>query len=128
MGRWPYAGEEEFRALLPGREPPEPERFTAASRQVDSLTFGRIPAAGGVEGLTDFQRALVTEAVCRQADFLAEQGRSLGLGLTAYAIGDVTVRFGQRGVYTAGGVTVPGEVWSLLRQTGLCLRTAGGGP
>ncbi len=115
-----YAAAADYAALYPGEDAPSSEELEAASRRIDALTFGRIPAAGGMAELSSFRQALVTEAVCRLLHFARENADTLGAGVTAYAINGVSVKTGlSAGTTVRSGVVVPGEVKSLLDLSGL---------
>lgn len=92
-----------------------------ASNQVDGLCFGRIRRAG-FEHLTEFQQERICEAVCRHADFLAAYGDALESPLASYGINGVSMTFDASRIVRQGGVTVSGEVYGLLLQTGLAHR------
>lgn len=118
-----YADAEDYAALFPAGAEIGPEALRTASRHVDALTYGRIRAAGGIDALTEYQRDAIREAVCRLAAFETENAGALESGLTEYSINGVTMRFGLSGNCTLReGVVVPGEVLTLLSQTGLCAR------
>ena len=111
-----------------------------ASREVDGMTFNRIPAARcrngtaaqgeadavGFDALTPFQRELVKRAVCLHAAFRAEYGEWIDSPLESYGINGVSMGFGSggsgsaSGVVERGGVKTSSRVLALLRQTGLC--------
>lgn len=116
----PYATEEDYTAL--GLE--EIENLQAAlrtaSRHVDSLTFNRILAAG-FDNLTEFQRELIKEVVCRQALFETENAELISSVLSSYSINGVSMQFGGNwNLYTDKGVAMQRDTYSLLQQTGLC--------
>lgn len=95
-----------------------------ASRHIDSLTFNRI-VDRGFENLTDFQKDVIREVVCRQADFEAENADMIGSVLSSYSINGVSAQFGDSwNVYTEKGVAMKREDYALLCQTGLCCRLA----
>lgn len=120
-----YATAEDYAALFPGEEIGE-AALQAASRRVDSLTFGRIRSLGSIEALTEFQREAVREAVCRQAKFEKENAYLFSWSAASYSINGVSVKAGHgEGVRYYGGVAVPGEVSDLLEQSGLRCRLTG---
>ncbi len=122
-----YASTADYAALFPDGEIDD-AALAEASRVVDRLTFGRIPAAGGIGALTDRQRELVVEAACRQACFITGNSASdWSWAVASYSINGVSVKAGHgEGVRYYGGVAVPGEVVMLLDETGLTTRLAGG--
>lgn len=95
-----------------------------ASRDIDTLTVNRIPARGGLEQLTAFQREIVTEVCCRLAVFELENAELLDSAVTSYSINGVSASFGSGwGVTTKNGVVLPVNLYQHLCQTGLCVRT-----
>lgn len=116
-----YATPEDY-ARLYGAAPEGVERaLQEAQRDIDALTFNRITVKG-FDNLTGFQRELVTEAVCAQAEFLQENRELLDSPLASYGINGVSMAFDAKRVQTISGVTAPNRVISLLRQTGLACR------
>lgn len=95
-----------------------------ASRAADSLTFNRIVAIG-FDDLTAFQKGIVQEFVCRQADFLFNNADAIASVLAGYSINGVSMQFGAGLNFTVeGGVPVQADNLALLRQTGLTWRAA----
>lgn len=122
-----YASPADYAALFPGDADMDDRTLAEASRVADRLTFGRIAAAGGLDALTDHQRGLIVEAVCRQARFASENAPDWSWSVASYSINGVSVKAGHgEGVRYYGGVAVPGEVTMLLDATGLTTRLAGG--
>lgn len=122
-----YADQTDYAALFPEDGEIGGTALAEASRVVDRLTFGRIAAAGGLDALTDNQRELIVEAVCRQAKFASENAPDWSWSVASYSINGVSVKAGHgEGVRYYGGVAVPGEVTMLLDATGLTTRLAGG--
>lgn len=118
-----YATAEDYTALFPETDVPPDDAFRTASRHVDSLTFNRIVGAGGLAGLTAFQRETVKEVVCRQAAFETENADLIGTVLSGYSINGVSVQFGESwNVAVQNGVAMRRDVYALLEQTGLCWR------
>jgi hypothetical protein len=99
------------------------ERFLKdASRNVDTLTFNRI-VAKGFDRLTEFQKELIQEVVCKQADFLYENADAIASVLDKYAINGVSMEFGTGfNVMMENGVPTQKTIYALLEQTGLCWR------
>ena len=93
-----------------------------ASRDVDNLTYNRIPAAGGLENLTPYQQELVKEATCQQVDFLGEYGEMLKNPLSSYGINGVSMAWDSTKTVQFGGVCTTNGAYALLQQTGLCCR------
>ncbi len=95
-----------------------------ASRNIDTLTFNRI-VAKGFDNLTDFQKELVKECVCKQAEFLYDNADAISSVFDTYSINSVTMKFGTGfSVELIDGVPVLTSVYSLLKQTGLCCQLA----
>ena len=95
-----------------------------ASRDVDTLTFNRIVAMG-FDNLTDFQKDIVKQVVCEQADFLYENADAICSILSSYSINSVSMSFGTGfNVAIENGLPVQKTVYSILEQTGLCWRGA----
>lgn len=116
-----YATVEEYQQYGDGSIPPEqlPAALERASDQIDALTYNRI-AAGGLIGLTPFQRTKVAKAVCQQADFFSAYGDYLNFPLAGYSAGSVSMSF--KAVEGAGGIQTTESVTSLLAATGLTSR------
>lgn len=95
-----------------------------ASRHIDSLTYNRIVGLG-FSALTPFQRDIIRETVCQQADFEYENADEINTILQGYSINGVSAQFGQSwNVVTDKGVAMKRDVYALLSQTGLCCRLA----
>lgn len=95
-----------------------------ASRDVDTLTFNRI-VAKGFDNLTEFQKEIVKQVVCEQANFLYENSEAISSILDSYAINGVSMKFGSGfNVVIEGGLPIQSTVYSILKQTGLCWRGA----
>lgn len=90
-----------------------------ASRQIDSLTYNRIVAAG-FDNLTEFQQDIIKNSCCRLADFLHDNADLLDSGLNSYSVNGVSMSFGGISVAVINGVPVSREIYSLLCQSGLC--------
>ena len=122
-----YVDAETYAKMCSNGEIPEEKRndfLLQASRNVDSLTYNRI-VGRGFENLTMFQKEMIQEVVCRQADFLYENQDVMNTILTSYSINGVSVQFGNSwNVKIQNGVAMKMEVYQLLCQTGLCCRLA----
>lgn len=119
-----YASAEDYRALygdagLSGDA--LKNALWQASRDADRLCLGRIEAGGGKAALTDRQAELLTQAVCRQADWLSGDGAAWRRGLKRYDIGGVQMEFAAGGAGGAPGGVCPAMA-GLLALTGLCCR------
>jgi hypothetical protein len=116
-----YATVQEYQQYGDGSIPLDelPKALEQASDQIDALTYNRI-TAGGVIGLTPFQRTKVAKAVCYQADFTFQYGDYLNFPLSGYSAGSVSLSF--KAVEGAGGIQTTEAVTSLLAATGLTSR------
>lgn len=127
MAYEPYATAAYYREHYQGNTVPGESLERAlrqASRHIDSLTYNRI-AAIGFSNLTDFQKEVVQEVICLQADFEYENADEIGTLLHGYSINGVSAQFGQSwNVFMDKGVAMKRDVYALLTQTGLCCRLA----
>lgn len=95
-----------------------------ASRHIDSLTYNRI-VGRGFSSLTQFQRDIIQDVVCQQADFETENADEINSILSSYSINGVSAQFGSSwNVFTDKGVAMKRDLYVLLCQTGLCCRLA----
>ena len=95
-----------------------------ASRHIDSLTYNRI-VGRGFSSLTQFQRDIIQDVVCQQADFETENADEINSILSSYSIIGVSAQFGSSwNVFTDKGVAMKRDLYALLCQTGLCCRLA----
>lgn len=126
MAYTPYASMEDYGTLFPDDESMTGNQLIQASRHVDSLTFNRIVAMG-FDNLTDFQKEIIIEVVCRQARFEAENAGLIDSVLASYSINGVSMTFGNSwNIEVQDGIAMHKELYALLRQTGLCCRQIGG--
>lgn len=95
-----------------------------ASRHIDFLTYNRI-VGRGFSSLTQFQRDIIQDVVCQQADFETENADEINSILSSYSINGVSAQFGSSwNVFTDKGVAMKRDLYALLCQTGLCCRLA----
>lgn len=95
-----------------------------ASRHIDSLTYNRI-VGRGLSGLTDFQREIVQEVCCMQAEFEYQNKEIFDMILQGYSINGVAMQFGESwNVTVQKGIPMRRDVYEQLCQTGLCCRLA----
>lgn len=95
-----------------------------ASRHIDSLTYNRI-VGRGFSSLTQFQRDIIQDVVCQQADFETENADEINSILSSYSINGVSAQFGSSwNVFTDKSVAMKRDLYALLCQTGLCCRLA----
>lgn len=122
MSYTPYAAVEDYAQLFPETPEISFEYLRQASRHIDSLTYNRIVAAG-FGNLTQFQKDIIKEVCCRQAQFEMENEDAISSVLSSYSINGVSMQFGDSwNVFTEHGVAMRRDVYSLLQQTGLCCR------
>lgn len=95
-----------------------------ASRHIDSLTYNRI-VGQGFSRLTEFQKDVIKEVVCMQAEFEHENADELESVFSSYSINGVSAQFGNSwNIFVDKGVAMQKSVYALLEQTGLCCRLA----
>ena len=95
-----------------------------ASRHIDSLTYNRI-VGRGFSSLTQFQRDIIQDVVCQQADFETENADEINSILSSYSINGVSAQFGSSwNVFTDKGVAMKRDLYALLCLSGLCCRLA----
>lgn len=95
-----------------------------ASRHIDSLTYNRI-VGRGFSGLTEFQREVIKEVVCQQAEFEHENADLIETAISGYSLNGASVQFGTSwNIHTENGVAMRMDTYKLLSQTGLCCRLA----
>jgi len=95
-----------------------------ASRHIDSLTYNRI-VGRGFDNLTDFQKEVIREVICLQADFECENADEINTVLSSYSINGVSASFGSSwNVFMDKGVAMKRDIYALLCQTGLCCQLA----
>ena len=116
-----YVTKTEYDELFPGGEASDSE-LSQAEYDVDSLTFNRIRAAGGISGLTDLQQELVKRAVGLQAGFRHDYGELLDNPLSSYGINGVSMQWDRSMLIQDGPVRTTSAAMSLLQQTGLTYR------
>lgn len=123
----PYATEMYYENDYKGSAIPDAEQKKAlmmASRHIDSLTYNRIVGRGFLN-LTPFQRDIIREVCCLQADFEYENADEINTMLSSYSINGVSAQFGSSwNVFIDKGVAMKRDVYALLSQTGLCCRLA----
>lgn len=119
----PYATELYYESdyegsLIPGNSL---RRFLIqASRHIDTLTYNRI-VGRGFDNLTEFQKNVIQEIVCRQAEFEYENADEISSVLSSYSINGVSAQFGSSwNVFTDRGIAMKRDDYALLCQTGLC--------
>lgn len=126
MAYTPYASAEDFQTLFPDITDVSDADLLQASRHIDSLTYNRIVSIG-YEQLTSFQQEIIKEVCCRQARFEVENADVISTVLSSYSINGVAMQFGDSwNIFTDHGVAMQKDLYSLLCQTGLCVRTIGG--
>lgn len=93
-------------------------KLKKAEREIDHLCFGRIKGKG-FENLTSFQKGLIQEAVCLQADYLYQYGAYLSSPMKSYSAGSTRVEMAN---VTCNGIATTQETINLLEDTGLRCR------
>lgn len=120
-----YADADYYRNIYRGSTVPEQElerRLWAAGRHIDSLTYNRI-ADQEMSDLTEFQREIIREVCCQQADFEWENADMIGSVISAYSLNGASIQFGRTwNVMVSNGVAMRRDTYQLLQQTGLCCR------
>lgn len=117
-----YYAEEYKGSTLP-KEKTE-KSLKQASHHIDALTFNRI--VGNFERLTEFQKDIIREVICRLADFEYENESFINSVISAYSINGVGVSIGDSwNVKIIDGVAISQDLYNLLSQTGLCFRGIG---
>lgn len=98
------------------------EALKKASRHIDTLTYNRI-IGQGFSKLTVFQKDVVQEVICQQAEFEYENADEIESILSSYSINGTSASFGKSwNVFTEYGIAMRKDVYALLCQTGLCCR------
>lgn len=122
-----YATPDYYLDQYEGSIVPEEELSKAlkqASRHIDSLTYNRI-VGRGFDNLTDFQKEVIREVICLQADFECENADEINTVLSSYSINGVSASFGSSwNVFMDKGVAMKRDIYALLCQTGLCCQLA----
>lgn len=93
-----------------------------ASRHIDTLTYNRI-IGKGFDNLTNFQKEVIKEVVCMQADFEYNNREIFDMILQGYSINGVSMNFGESwNVFIQNGIPIQRDVYAYLSQTGLTSR------
>lgn len=95
------------------------EKLLLAEIKIDELTFNRIKARG-FNNLTPFQQEKIKQAVCRQADYIHENGYDEE-GIQSYSVLDISVSM-SNSKSEASKLMIDPVALALLRQTGLMCR------
>ena len=96
--------------------------INAAEDAVNSLTYYRIPAKGGLQEFSTFVQEQVKKACCEQVIFLQTYGDMVSSPLKSYGINGVSMTLSEDAVVSRGGVTVSRRVYNLLLPTNLMYR------
>lgn len=119
-----YVTKDDFVKMFPKTQIPSDEielYLKTASVDIDSLTFNRIVACG-FDSLTLFQKEKVQNAVCRQAELRFQNKELFESVIQSYSINDVSVTFDKSRLVTICGATTSTDIYSELKQSGLCVR------
>ncbi len=95
------------------------EKLQLAEIKIDELTFNRIRARG-FYNLTPFQQEKIKQAVCRQADYILENGYDED-GIQSYSVLDISISMSNSS-REASRQSVDAVALALLKQTGLMCR------
>ena len=93
MAYTPYANINDYLELSDLKSIPQEDvlnKLRQASRHIDSLTYNRIRKYG-FDNLTEFQKEIICEVVCRQADFEYENQDLISSVLSSYSINGVSM-------------------------------------
>lgn len=118
-----YATKEMFRKKFPDSAMTDNQitsNLETASVDIDSLTFNRIVACG-FDALTPWQKEKVQNAVCRQAEFRYQNPELFESAISSYSINGVSVTFDKSRLVIMSGVTTSADIYSELKQSGLCV-------
>jgi hypothetical protein len=96
--------------------------LSAASDDIDAMTFNRIGGDTGLSALTDFQQGKIKRAACLQAEFRYDYAELLNNPLSSYGINGVSMQWDKSVLVKQGDTFTTNAVISLLRQTGLTYR------
>lgn len=119
-----YVTYDDFKKMFPNSQIPSDEilfYLKTASVDIDSLTFNRIIACG-FDTLTDFQKEKVKNAVCRQAEFRFQNQELFDGVIQSYSLNGASVTFDKSRLVTICGATTSADIYSELKQSGLCVR------
>ena len=119
-----YVTKDNFVKMFPKTQMPSDEielYLKTASVDIDSLTFNRIVACG-FDSLTQFQKEKVQNAVCRQAELRFQNKELFESVIQSYSINGVSVTFDKSRLVTICGATTSTDIYSELKQSGLCVR------
>lgn len=128
MGYEPYADVAYYDDVYQGTIIPADDRekyLKQASRHIDSLTYNRIVGRGFLN-LTEYQREIIKEVCCTQAEFEYQNADIFDMILSGYSINGVSMNFGESwNVSIQKGIPTRRDTYELLSQTGLCCRRLG---
>ena len=120
-----YADEVYYRDEYGGTlVPPEDLRrqLKKACKQIDTLTFCRIRAAGFGQ-LTEFQQEQIRYSACLLAEFLYENEDELETMLASYSINGASMSFATgKNIKQVQGIVIRSDIYAELQKTGLCYR------
>lgn len=119
-----YATLDFYRNTHCGEIPEEEQQkyLKQASRHIDTLTYNRI-IGRGIYSLSEFQREIIQEVTCEQADFEYQNREIFDMILQGYSINGVSMQFGESwNITTDKGIPMRRDIYEKLCQTGLCCR------
>ena len=115
----PYITYDEYKEMG-GNTLPDDKFLKKASRMIDSLTFNRIHQIG-FENLSVFQSEIIKEVCASLADFYCENESILNNVLKTYSLNGVSMTMDTgTTVRKVNGVLISEDIYSTLKQTGLC--------
>lgn len=88
-------------------------------QDINSLTFNRIE---DFSALTQFQRDTIVRVCNRFIQFKLNNAELLNSVMKSYSINGVSMSFGGEGLMCVKEIYIPGDIYALLRQTGLTCR------
>lgn len=122
MAYIPYVDLDYYGTIYGGSDIPANAQIKSlrqASRHIDSLTYNRI-VGRGFSNLTEFQRDIIQEVICLQADFEYNNQEYIDNILSSYGINGVSMTFGDNwNIEIQNGVCMKKDTYALLGQTGL---------
>jgi hypothetical protein len=121
----PYADSSYYKTAYKGTAIGDTEldqQLTAASDDIDAMTYNRIGGDTGLPTLTTFQQDKIRRATCLQADFRHDYAELLNNPLSSYGINGVSMAWDKSVLVQQGSTFTTNAVIALLRQTGLTYR------
>lgn len=115
-----YATKEDYSKYVSAEVPDNIEPLLEKSSDViDSVTFNRIRGKG-FENLTDYQKEMVTKAVCYQLEFMANYSDYINVPLTGFTAGSVSMQFSKDNQFN--GKVMDLKAIDCIKNSGLAQR------